>query len=166
MSYRSLKRVLGETSLERKCRFLFGGCLLLLITGSFWWYGTNTEKLLYKQNRTEGRLLVATAIGLLHLEKLEPSEDFRDLMEHTNSNIWDKDYKYRILRPHYKTPEETPADDFERQLLERLMNAVPPPPDEPPAGNSTSATDIGETAAEVQAGIAGGEDSVEFAERR
>jgi signal transduction histidine kinase len=166
MSYKSLKRVLGETSLERKCRFLFGGCLLLLITGSFWWYGTNTEKLLYKQNRTEGRLLVATAIGLLHLEKLEPSEDFRDLMEHTNSNIWDKDYKYRILRPHYKTPEETPADDFERQLLERLMNAVPPPPDEPPAGNSTSATDIGETAAEVQAGIAGGEDSVEFAERR
>ncbi len=37
MSYRSLKRVLGETSLERKCRFLFGACLLMLITGSFWW---------------------------------------------------------------------------------------------------------------------------------
>ena len=25
MSYQSIKRVLGETSLERKCRFLFGG---------------------------------------------------------------------------------------------------------------------------------------------
>lgn len=36
MSYRSFKRVLGETSLERKCRFLFGACLLLLITSSFW----------------------------------------------------------------------------------------------------------------------------------
>ena len=36
MSYRSIKRVLGETSLERKCRLLFGGCLLLLISGTFW----------------------------------------------------------------------------------------------------------------------------------
>ena len=32
MSYRTIKRLLGETSLERKCRFLFGGALLLLIT--------------------------------------------------------------------------------------------------------------------------------------
>ena len=48
MSYRSLKRVLGETSLERKCRFLFGGCLLVLITGSFWWYGRSTEELVYE----------------------------------------------------------------------------------------------------------------------
>ena len=35
MSYRTLKRLLGETSLERKCRFLFGGGLMLLITGLF-----------------------------------------------------------------------------------------------------------------------------------
>ena len=33
MSYRSLKRVLGETSLERKCRLLFGVCLFVLIFG-------------------------------------------------------------------------------------------------------------------------------------
>ncbi len=39
MSYRSIKTVLGETSLERKCRFLFGASLLVLITASFWWYG-------------------------------------------------------------------------------------------------------------------------------
>ena len=45
MSYRSIKRVLGETSLERKCRFLFGACLLLLIIASFWVYGWQTEKL-------------------------------------------------------------------------------------------------------------------------
>ena len=44
MSYRSIKRVLGETSLERKCRFLFGACLLLLITASFWFYGDQTEQ--------------------------------------------------------------------------------------------------------------------------
>ena len=46
MSYRSIKRVLGETSLERKCRFLFGACLLLLITASFWLYGKRTNTII------------------------------------------------------------------------------------------------------------------------
>ena len=36
MSYRSLKRVLGESNLERKCRWLFGICLSLLIFTAFW----------------------------------------------------------------------------------------------------------------------------------
>jgi len=45
MPYRSLTDILGETSLERKCRFLFGLCLFALITGSFWWYGSRTEEL-------------------------------------------------------------------------------------------------------------------------
>jgi signal transduction histidine kinase len=45
MSYRSIKRLLGETSLERKCRFLFGAATLLLISGSLGWYAWNTEDL-------------------------------------------------------------------------------------------------------------------------
>ena len=57
MSYRSLKRVLGETNLERKCRFLFGACLLVLIAVSFWWYGRQTEVLVSRQNPIMGRLL-------------------------------------------------------------------------------------------------------------
>ncbi len=69
MSYRSIKRVLGETSLERKCRFLFGACLLVLITASFWWYGTMTEDLVYQQNRTAGELLVDQALSLRHFQK-------------------------------------------------------------------------------------------------
>ena len=36
MAYRSLTDILGATSLERKCRFLFGLCLFVLIAGSFW----------------------------------------------------------------------------------------------------------------------------------
>ena len=60
MSYRSIKRVLGETSLERKCRFLFGACLLVLITASFWLYSFQTQRIVNDQNRTTGRLLVDT----------------------------------------------------------------------------------------------------------
>ena len=72
MSYRSIKRVLGETSLERKCRFLFGACLLVLITGSFWWYGRQTEELVFQQNPTMGRLLVDQGLIGKHL-KWSPS---------------------------------------------------------------------------------------------
>src|SRR3954468_2978338 len=58
MSYRAFKRLLGETSLERKCRFLFGAFILLLISGSFWLYARQTEHLAYDQITTTGRLLV------------------------------------------------------------------------------------------------------------
>src|SRR6266568_3345490 len=58
MSYRAFKRLLGETSLERKCRFLFGGFILLLITASFWLYARQTEYLAYDQIPTMCRLLV------------------------------------------------------------------------------------------------------------
>ena len=49
MSYRAFKRLLGETSLERKCRWLLGAGVLLLMTGSFWVYAQQTESLAYEQ---------------------------------------------------------------------------------------------------------------------
>jgi signal transduction histidine kinase len=58
MSYRSFKRLFGETSLERKCRFFFGVVTLLLITASFWWYAWNTEDVAYDQAKAMGRVLV------------------------------------------------------------------------------------------------------------
>src|SRR5258707_10181020 len=58
MSYRAFKRLLGESSLERKCRFLFGGFILLLIIGSFTLYQRQTEHLAYDQITNTGRLLV------------------------------------------------------------------------------------------------------------
>jgi two-component system, NarL family, sensor histidine kinase BarA len=69
VSYNSLKRVLGETSLERKCRFLFGGCLLVLITSSFWWYGRRTEELVYQNTRNTGKALVNPIMVQLHYAK-------------------------------------------------------------------------------------------------
>lgn len=58
MSYRAFKRLLGETSLERKCRFLFGAFILLLITASFLLYARHTRHLAYDQLITASRLLV------------------------------------------------------------------------------------------------------------
>ncbi len=72
MSYRSFKRVLGETSLERKCRILFGICLALLIAGSFWWYGSRAEEIVYENTRKTAGLLVDTANVSLHYVRVEP----------------------------------------------------------------------------------------------
>jgi signal transduction histidine kinase len=51
MSYRTFKRVLGETSLERKCRWWFGISLAVLLTLSFSWYGRRTDHIVYELNR-------------------------------------------------------------------------------------------------------------------
>jgi two-component system, NarL family, sensor histidine kinase BarA len=76
MSYRAFKRLLGETSLERKCRFLFGAATLLLIAISFWWYARQTEDLAYEQVTATGRLLVNPKIAEKHekLLRLTPDE--------------------------------------------------------------------------------------------
>ena len=79
MSYRSIKRVLGETSLERKCRFLFGACLLLLITASFWLYGKQTNKIIDEQNRSTGYMLALQEMQAAHSRSFPRRAEVRGL---------------------------------------------------------------------------------------
>jgi two-component system sensor histidine kinase BarA len=67
MSYRAFKRLLGEYRLERKCRFLFGFFIVLLLTGSFWLYHWQTESLAYDQIKMACRLTVVNEIVGRHL---------------------------------------------------------------------------------------------------
>jgi signal transduction histidine kinase len=80
MSYRAFKRLLGETSLERKCRFLFGAGILVLITASFWFYASQTEHLAKNQTTTTCRLLIYPCIAKEHLGKLG-SERWQQLIQ-------------------------------------------------------------------------------------
>src|SRR4051812_15237051 len=66
VSYRSFKHLLGETSLERKCRFIFGGGILVLVTCSFYWYGRKTEWLVINQTTQTARMLVKPTLMNLH----------------------------------------------------------------------------------------------------
>jgi two-component system sensor histidine kinase BarA len=68
MSYRTFKHLLGETSLERKCRFIFGGGLFVLVSLSFSWYGHKTESLVAGQTQGNARRLVPEMIYKLHAE--------------------------------------------------------------------------------------------------
>lgn len=70
MSYRTLKRILGETNFEVKCLVLFGMGLTLLagITfGLYWW---QTASLIDGQNKTVARLMIAPMIQQKHWEWL------------------------------------------------------------------------------------------------
>ncbi len=135
MSYRGFKRLLGETSLERKCRFLFGTATLLLITGSFWWYAYKTEHVAYDQMKATGRLLVYQALRRIHLEKLPP--DGQPL-------VFDWAFRNELVPPDLAfedevipytpdEPEKLPRDIVKLNLLHRFATG-----DETEAGEGIS----------------------------
>jgi signal transduction histidine kinase len=128
MSYRSIKRVLGETSLERKCRFLFGGCLFVLITASFWLYGNRTQDIVKEENRSTCRLLVDQALLSLHWSKLEtkPQEDFAPLVKDLTEKLGKQKYEWSFLS--MSDDEETkkpPLDLFEMKQRDRFLRTNP-----------------------------------------
>src|SRR5438270_13576585 len=129
MSYRAFKRLLGETSLERKCRFLLGGFILLLITGSFWLYAKQTEHLAYEQIITTSRLLMIQIVDETLASKCfseskpgsarpgaddQPSiagpREFRAQWEKSWSESLKKYYQLSIFRPGEKGKGVNKAD--------------------------------------------------------
>jgi signal transduction histidine kinase len=100
MSYRAFKRLLGETSLERKCRWLLGTGVLVLMSLSFYFYARQTEDLAYDQLTHTGRTLVPPIVARAHIrgELQKGMHDFQKQSEQT----WPeklRDYKYRLLKP-------------------------------------------------------------------
>jgi len=75
ISYRVLKKFVGETSLERKCRFLFGFALLILITGSFWLYDLRTQQLILSQQVQAARSLLPRILQLHHYRLFMTKEE-------------------------------------------------------------------------------------------
>ncbi len=117
MSYRAFKKLLGETSLERKCRWLLGAGVLVLMTGSFWVYAIQTEGLAHDQLKMTGRTLVAPTLARLHVrgEQEEAMRDFAKLNEvHWPAEL--KEYNVRLIKvpitgdPEYRAdPDDLPA---------------------------------------------------------
>ncbi|QEG20495.1 sensor histidine kinase [Mariniblastus fucicola] len=86
MSYRGIKRVLGESRLERKIRILFGTCLLALTAGSFWWVSKITENLIRENTREKAQSLATDSFLRTHLRAVKFHESLegkssRDLVD-------------------------------------------------------------------------------------
>lgn len=131
MSYRSIKRVLGETSLERKCRLLFGACLLLLISVSFWWYSGQTDKIVNEQNRNTGRLLVDQEMQVRHWKSYETNKESQDLVQKLSASFSKQPYQVRFIIPNFPVGRDGdhadfgPKDAFERETLEQFLKNPP-----------------------------------------
>src|SRR5262245_16724522 len=121
MSYRAFKRVLGETSLERKCRFLFGACLLVLISGSFFWYGQQTEKLVNEQDRTKGSLLVDTIMIVKHWPVWAADKQYADYLPFLGTNLQGQQYTWDFLKANAADLNSPSMDLADRRILEEFM---------------------------------------------
>ena len=132
MSYRGFKRALGETNLERKCRWLFGACLLPLIMGSFWWYGSETDQIVLKQNRFVGEALVDLAMMMEHKDILNtpvgnfsqfsPKSDIGWDESETNEKLAkllsDRVFEWDILHPKNEQGISQPTEPHEWFLVD------------------------------------------------
>ncbi len=132
MSYRGVKRVLGETNLERKCRWLFGMCLAVLIAGSFWWYGARTEQLVYDNTRVAAAALVEPVLLKVHNKFFEGPKN-KELIEGWEQ-IWQskEGYDGAVINPGSPNPEREPKTRLDEQVFAefRAMQPYQETPDE------------------------------------
>ena len=135
MAYRTFKDILGETSLERKCRFLFGLCLLVLITGSFWWYGASTEELVYATTRSTGRHLVDAIMLQYHWKTLEPEQQYASAIEFLSRTLQSEQYQSWLLKPDAPADERSKYSRLDAAVLTYFQDRVPDtaPKDGPPS---------------------------------
>jgi signal transduction histidine kinase len=124
MSYRTFKRLLGETNLERKCRWLLGTGTLLLVAASFLVYAKLTEDLAWDQLAHTGRTLVSPIVVEAHVrQNKELHTGMREFQQFTEKT-WPvnlQGYKYVILRPDAENPN-TPGEPDEKALLQQFRD--------------------------------------------
>ncbi len=120
MSYRGIKWVFGESSLERKIRILFGICLLILITGSFLWVNWNTEELIRLNTRDKANDLKLLYILKIHL----PDQNFQD--DNQNAKILFESLAEQTLPTKYKAEQIVLDADIGRHSIKKPILASDP----------------------------------------
>ncbi|MEQ8208422.1 MAG: ATP-binding protein [Lacipirellulaceae bacterium] len=125
MSYRTFKRALGETSLERKCRLLFGVFLLLLITSSFYFYALKTNEIVYGMNRFVGKAVVDSIMTDAHRSVYVSNNgayiadvDEQAINTEISETLRSGSFKWQILHPKNPGNIGKPADAFEWELMD------------------------------------------------
>ncbi len=146
MSYRSFKRVLGETNLERKCLILFAACLFLLITGAFWYAERNAERLVEEKTRATGESYVNFSLLKHHNPQYQGTEKPPEweMLQEMDRDLSTQNYEWEILVPEgSKTIEKDfritcpPRNDREREIMadlqrrleEQILSLPPLPPE-------------------------------------
>ena len=127
MSYRSFKHLLGETSLERKCRFIFGLGILVLVSGSFFWYGQKTESLVLNQTTQSARMAIEPTLLNIHYRALGNS-NFESVLDVLSKDLKPVEempkYTAKVINP-FKLKEQgnESLDEFERVTLAKFLES-------------------------------------------
>ena len=130
MAKRRLTRVLGETSLERKCRIFFVCCLGLLIGGAFWGVERVAVNLVMKNTRDKGRNLVDIVLLRSHIDYWEDREEYKRLAVSLKADLGQhQDFKYQILAlDEDDSPDRLkvslPADSTEKFVIRQLQEKM------------------------------------------
>lgn len=138
MSYRSLKRLFGETSLERKCRFLLGSSLIILISGSFYWYSQRNLIVIEAQYRQRAQLLISQNLQTTHWAEsvtnhLQVKEEIKTAREEILALAKDlkpevlREFNWKLLaaRPDQASAEDRPSEEAENEALRSLKKGEP-----------------------------------------
>src|SRR5436190_20295597 len=132
--YRSLKRVLGESNLERKCRWLFGVCVGGLIILAFYSVGRIAENLIDDTAQYKGRGVARVELFRRHWEELTDPQDpnykkFVTLQKRLVDELDRSGIERRMLKwddtPEPRlagTPLFLPESDAEREILRQLRS--------------------------------------------
>ncbi len=128
VSYRTFKHLLGETSLERKCRFIFGGGILALVTFSFYWYGQKTESLVIGQKTEAARARVEQTVENLHIKKYLAPSNLDSLVDERSGEKSPLNPRPKfepfVFTPYPTARENRPRDDFEAEALAKFLLAT------------------------------------------
>ena len=129
MAYRSFKRVLVETSLERKCLMLFGVSLLIVLACAFWFVERNAEKLISDTARQIGRNFSDLSLLRHHIRTSKYlwnhiAEPFKELDEQIVSQNYDWEFialEEDSLFVKMASPRTRAAKGKEVKVVEDLM---------------------------------------------
>jgi signal transduction histidine kinase len=112
MSYRAMKRLLGESGLERKLRVMLGLGTALLVAASFWVYARLTEDLAQDQLQQTGRTLLAAVVVRGHVpgdEAQSALDAYQKRLEQDWKETW-KDFVYKVSLADVVDPQGTPDE--------------------------------------------------------
>jgi len=125
MSYRSFKRLLGETGLERKTRYLLGSGVILLMSLSFYVYARQSEGLAYDQLQNTGQTLIPSVIARVHLDA--GSRDKLDAFQKASEEGMPARlpaYRYKLIAAYPSRPEHQATGEEITVLAEFAADAT------------------------------------------
>lgn len=125
MAYRSIKRVIGETGLERKCRIWFVASLALLVFVAFSWVEHIAEKLVEETAKRKGRDLVDAALLRYHWADVwvrdeDEGEDVREFLKELSRDLETQEYEWKVLALEKLPWADLPSDPAEEAILRDL----------------------------------------------